>query len=399
MRFIRPYSLIITLGLMGCLEPYAIPDDPTFLDPLVVDGFIDAVQRKATVILSRTQHVAADTAYTKETDATVRIATSTGELLLLPELEPGRYELSNVPIDFIAKYTLHIETSDGVTFTSDQITLQKTPTIDSISWAAAPGDQYLDIKVSTEDPAIGAKYFLWSFEETWVYRSRFKSYMKWVGDTPVVRMPEEDVHTCYNSYKSSNILLANNQHLDRPVISDFVINKIPLGSQKIQERYSIIVTQRVLSAEEYKFQSDLKRTTESLGGLFDPITGYVEGNVHQDNDKQAFVLGFFSGGETQSKRVFIEYKDLPDQLKAISHPFLCSESRTCSVFMDARGNNSLPCEFLEDIGSATTGIIAAINNQRLNIPEFYVYAPLECTDCTIQGGVVTRPSFWPSHWQ
>lgn len=252
--------------LISCLDKYPVsrdlaPENP----PLVVEGFIDAGKQTATVVLTRAIPVMDETAPPREANANVRISVSNSETLKLPETEPGLYTLTNLHLDFEKKYSLLITTADGTGFTSDPITLQRTPAIDSITWGASAADDALDIMVNSHDTYGNGKFFIWNFEETWQYHSVFNSELKWVKGQAVPRDPGESVSSCFSTYKSKNILLATNQHLREQVISRVVINQIPKGAQKTQERYSILVNQRVLSPEEFKYQSELKRTTESLG--------------------------------------------------------------------------------------------------------------------------------------
>ncbi len=390
--------------MAGCLEPYTVNEKASDVRPLVVEAFIDAGRTTATVTLSRAQGINESQVSTKISGANVAISTSNGKTYALPEQGPGHYALDQIGIDFSTEYTLAITTAAGEQYLSDPVRITRTPPIDSVTWGASPAGDALDIMVSAHDLTGDARYFIWSFEETWEYHARYFSFMKWVNGTPVMRLPEEYVYTCFRDYQSSNILLATNDRLNLPVISEHVLTRIPARSERTQFRYSIEVTQRVLTQAEFQFQTSLRNTTENLGNLFDPMPNQVTGNVHHIEDRNIPVLGYFAGGEIVKKRVFIQFKDLPERIRIANEPALCPQvATTCNLYAPpktADGSETTLCEYFSDLQPSSVGVINEIRNPAIfNRVEAYTYAPIECTDCRQQGGTTTRPVFWPAYWQ
>lgn len=74
------YSSAILILCLSCIEPYHISTDPTVQDILVVDGFVNATEGTATVILSHVQHVDDSDVPPPEKNAHVSIECSTGEI-------------------------------------------------------------------------------------------------------------------------------------------------------------------------------------------------------------------------------------------------------------------------------------------------------------------------------
>jgi hypothetical protein len=383
------------LTVTSCLEPYQPDLEFPTQSSLVVNGFIDAAAGTATVTLTRAQAVQDIGTPPAVNGAMISITGSEGTDIDLAEVSPGNYLVNNFPVNFAEHYTLHISTPDGKTYESDQVRPRKTPAIDSVTYDLAPSGNALDIMVSANDLFGDSKYFIWSFEETWSYTARYFSNFKLVNRMPVARTPAEYVFTCYRTRQSSNILLATNEKLSLPVISEFVLNSIPKGSEKITSKYSVVVTQRVLSPEEFEFQTNLRNTTENLGGLFDPMPNPVTGNIHEVNQPDSPVLGYFAAGEEVKKRIFIELDDVPESIRTDGSQVDCPDVlTTCSI----AGAPVPPCEAITDLLPANVVILEDIYNRGLGIVDRWTYITIGCGDCRNQGGVTTRPQFWPSNW-
>ena len=140
----------------------------------------------------------------------------------------------------------------------------------------------INIYANTHDENNNGRYYQWRFVETWEYTSKyFPAYELRNG----VALPNMvNVNQCWITRPSSEILIASSTQLNENAIRNFPLIFIPKGSQKISRRYSIIVEQRSLTKEAYDFWNELKKTTENLGGLFDPLPSKVIGNLRSKND-------------------------------------------------------------------------------------------------------------------
>jgi hypothetical protein len=137
----------------------------------------------------------------------------------------------------------------------------------------------------------------------------------------------------------------------------------------------MLVKQRALSKEAYDFYFQLKKSTESLGGLFDPMPAQVLGNLHSDNPAEP-VLGYFSGGEISEKRIFIALSDLPRDLIQLPR-------YNCPV-------DSIP---VGDIRN-TANILLINSYGPREILGYTTAADRNCMDCRDEGGSIARPDFW-----
>jgi hypothetical protein len=151
---------------------------------------------------------------------------------------------------------------------------------------------------------------------------------------------------------------------------------IPVRSQKITVKYSIKVQQRALTLEAYEFWTQLKKSTESLGGLFDPLPSQVLGNLHSADNSSEPVLGYFSGGQVDSKRIFIPARDIPRELRL-------PPIQLCPI-------DSIPIDQIRNYPD-----MLLIGSYGMPITEGYVTSSgRNCMDCRDDGGALTKPDFW-----
>jgi hypothetical protein len=227
--------------------------------------------------------------------------------------------------------------------------------------------------VNTHDDLNLTHYYQWTFEETWEYTSNYPTAFR--IQNGVVIPIEENLYHCWLSENSNAILVGSTVQLSADVIRDFRLLSIPVPSLRLSHRYSMLVKQRALLKETFDFYSQLKKSTESLGGLFDPMPAQVLGNLHSDNANES-VLGYFSGGEVTEKRIFIRFIDLPPDLLELPRYSCPVDSITV-----AEVKNTSNIILINSYGSP--GIIGYTTALDRN-----------CMDCRDEGGTIQRPDFW-----
>lgn len=363
----------------ACIEPYDPPVDDRDVNFLVVDGFINATDGTASVKLTRTLPVASKETIPAESGAHVSIEDEQGVTSLLTETETGVYTGWIADISFDTRYRLIIRTRDSNEYASDLISLQETPPIDSISYSAVTDG--LEFAVSTHDVTRQSRYFRWKFWETYEYHSSFNSSFMFSGKDVVIRPADQSLFTCWRTIASSSILIGSTEHLSESVISKFPVTVVPEGSVKLSLKYSLLVRQQSLSPEAYNYWLNLQKSTEQLGGLFDPLPSEVRGNMHSTKNPTEKVIGFLSGGSVQETRIFLTYRDLPDELKTYNSFNPNCLLDTLSLMELATAPASI---FLVDAvyGEFTPDIVGYSTSTR------------ECIDCTSFGGTPKKPDFW-----
>jgi hypothetical protein len=377
MTFTKKHILLYALAAFlfsSCLDPYSPPATSGDVDLLVVDGFLSVTSSSVAVRLSHAVALDDSSVPPAERNANVRLEETDGGSVVLSGDANGNYTAAGLTIDASKKYRVHIQTLDGKEYFSDYVDVLKTPEIDSVTWR--PSDKDLTLYVNTHDDAGQSKYYLWNYVETYEYAAPYPAGYQVKNGEAVYLSVDERVDICWKTNLSTTILVTSSERLSTDLIRDFPLVVIPAGSTKISRRYSLLVNQRTLSKEAYTFWTQLQKTTESLGGLFDPMPSQVVGNVHSATSVTEPVLGFFSAGEEKQQRIFINNRELPDNIRRTSIAF-------CPL-------DSIPVELIKSFGDHTFlvypyGVPSTIG---------YVSTTIDCMDCRVKGGVTQKPDFW-----
>jgi hypothetical protein len=351
---------------------------------LVVEGYINSGKDSTMIYLSRTSGLDSIQIFS-ESGAQVEVQSEQGASYPLSEQKGGRYAVDQLPIDPAQKYRLHIKTSNGKEYLSDLSEVKISPPIDSINWKT--GTDLVTIYVSTHDDLKKSVYYQWSFEETWQYSSPYISNYIFDPQDPkrdslnlVPRLDAVVYNTCWLNNQSANINIGSSASLNADVIHEFPLQTISYdGSNRLVNRYSILVKQTVLSKDGYEWKQKLKKNTEELGSIFDAQPSETGGNVHCITDPTEQVIGFIGCSSQTERRIFINRYELPNV-------FVLTGFENCSVdsvdVKKIRDIFSSGYEWVIDLiykGNRITGVTGA---------------PSGCIDCRVKGGVNIKPSFW-----
>lgn len=372
------HTIILLAGtlLSSCIEPYEPKDTEAYADILVIDGSIDASSNRASVAVTHAMALTSTQSPEPESGAQITVEDQAGNTYALTESKPGQYETATLSIDVGKQYRLVVKTGNGKIYQSAYVQIQQTPPIDSISWK--PNIDGITIYANTHgNSALNSSgYYQWNFIETWEYTSRYYWSLK-IEDGQVVSVPaNQSLFYCWKTVPSTTITVGSSKKLTADVIREFPLTLVPKGSYQLSRKYSIIVQQRSLTEEGYNYWLQLQKTTQNVGGLFDPLPARVTGNFTCVTNPDEPVLGFFTGSTVNEQRIFVNAWDLPSDLHlGAPHPY-------CSV-------DSIPVGLISNY--ADLYLIGSYGKMLL---EGYLSTSRSCVDCTVQGGVTTKPDFW-----
>ena len=370
----KKFSTILFLLFAACrqtYEPPAISNPPNYL---VVEGFIENNGTDSTYFtLSRTVKVDSST-FTPETGARVLVEGSDNTSYPLIDIGNGRYGAPLYSLNPNTTYRIHIFTNNSKQYASDYVPLISSPPIDSINWVRLDNSAHQGIQIyaNTHDPQNNTHYYRWSYDECWEFHSPFESHYNYVPGQGVIQLLDPMDYDCWKYNSSSNILLATSTQLAQDVIYEAPVNFIPLGSQQITVRYSILVKQFALTSQAFAWWQILQKNTEQIGSIFGVQPSANPGNIHCLSDTSEQVLGYVGGGVTRSQRIFITN----DQVLPWDYNSGCVELIDTGKF---------GVDQLWDQGFLPYYIIPATGEIH--------YAFKTCIDCTLTGTNV-RPSFW-----
>ena len=395
MRKIFHFFLLL-LAAPGCVQKF----QPTLNSPpagyLVVEGIINSGGGPAIVTLSRTT-VLSDSSMFHESGAKVQVEGNDNSIYPFNEKGNGIYGTDQLLLSSAKGYRLRIKTTDGKEYLSDFSAPKTTPPIDSLNWKL--GSDGVRVYVNTHDPMNNTIYYKWDYEETWEIHSHYliAAYYDTLKDTqgnPIIDVNgnprlwvipatsiDYSLSKCWRTVPSTDILAESSIKLSNDVIADFPVSFIPLGSDKLAFKYSILVKQYAIPVDEYNFLQLMKKNTEQTGSIFSSQPSQLQGNIHCVSNPGETVMGYVSFCSVEDKRIFISYSQLAnwtviDTLGCQADSFYNRPDIVLQVFKK--------------------GLIPTIPLQvdfySGNIINFLA-APPSCVDCRLYG-TNQQPPFW-----
>jgi len=376
-------SLLFFLLAVACKKPYTPGVINSPKSYLVVEGVINT-NDTTTIKLSRTVNLSAGTTI-NPVEAAVTVESDAGESYPLTSTGLGVYKLINTSLSNSHKYRIYIRTAnDGKEYRSDYADVKDAPPIDSIGFKeTAKGIQ---IYVNAHDNNNATKYYRFDYWETWRFHAKYASeYISNGIDDVVFRPTEQRIFFCFQSDRSSSIVLGSTAKLAQDVLYQLPITEVSSTSEKIELKYSIQVRQYALTPDAYHFWESLKKNTEQLGSIFDAEPTQLQGNIHNIKDDSDIVIGYISAGSVATKRIFISNDQLPPEWVA-TYPYDCPLD---SLFY------SHPKTGFNDVKAfLVPGLEIPVSSfGRGPKPDGYTASSRECVDCTIRG-TTKQPDFW-----
>ena len=354
--------------MYGCIEPFSPPEVNSDERYLVVDGFLNVGNDTSKIELRHTQNTNESSAFFPETGAKLSVSGQTGEKYDFIETKNGMYILPPVNVSLSGKYHLSIKTRDGKEYVSDDVPVVVTPAIDSISYNYDQDRDAIVIKVNTHDPKNNTRFYKWKFEETYQYRTAYYSSLEVDLIKKALVSRKEDISLCYRTVPSTNIMLGSTIKLSSDEIRQLPLNIVQINTNKFYLKYSILIKQYGLSRAGFEYWTDLAKTTQGTGSLFDPLPSQVTGNIKSTTNPKELIFGYFSASTVTTKRIFI-----------------------------SRGLGSYPrCNppdtvFVSDAIKFPSGLLIGYVPEKSDL---VLQTTGYCADCRTQGGTTVKPSFW-----
>lgn len=372
---------------IGCLEVYNPPQIQDNDSYLVVEGFLDVSNKSCTIKLTRTLSLSGDSDSQLGDDISVIVESDDSRRFILTPKSDGVFSLQGMSVFPGGKYRLRILDGEDV-YVSSYVETSTTPPIDDLTWKIE--DEMVRLYVSTHNPEEGTRYYQWRFEETWEYHSAYWSNFELQGKGNIVlRDKHDELYYCWKTDRSSTINLSTTKSLDRDIISNFMLRELPMNSAQFQTRYSILVSQFSLTREEYDFWSQVRDNTASTGSLFDVQPSRIKGNMACENCDLP-ILGYFSANTVQQKRIFIKSEELP--LNYFEFDTGYENCRADSLLLKDVFKFDGPQMIVEELIETIEG--QGPRSPPIQILLGYWVSQPNCVDCTLKGGVTTKPSFW-----
>ncbi|MEI6049167.1 MAG: DUF4249 domain-containing protein [Bacteroidota bacterium] len=365
------FLFLFLLLLNGCIVQF-IPETSEDQNLLVVEGLITDQPGPNTIKLSKSLPLGGISSAKPLDGCNVTISDDLGNSYNLNEKVPGTY-LTN-PSDFQGvvgrSYTLHIKTNtsdNNLSYQSFPMQMKPVPPIDSIYYEKSilqekyPNSTEISvcqIYLDTHDPENNCKFYRWEYIETWEFRL---PYM-----VPNFR--------CWISGNSDKINIKSTSSFAEARINGYPLNYISNTTDRLKEKYSILVNQYSLNEDEYTYWEKLQNITEQVGGLYDITPASIPSNIWCVENSNEKVLGYFSVSASTSKRIFIK-----DRFLGI-----------VDLYNDCIADTIMGGAPIPNLGTYVWVII----DHPIPPPSYRVITRTKgCYDCTVRGTNV-EPIFW-----
>jgi len=394
--------LLMIPAICTCIDPF-FPRLDDYESLLVVEGLITDEKVPYEIILSRSiQNEDSDPE--RVTDARVYITDETGKKVDLENHGNGSYKTN--PDEFTGAtgktYTLHINTSDGNEYESTPALMLPVAGIENIYYEK--GEEFnsdqseslegIRIYVDAEYSSESSRYLRWEYEETWKFQLADYKRFNYINEFDI-RPVEEVKEYCWRHIKSSVILNGagikdqTNKIIKAPVC--FVASS---ASDRLSIQYSILVKQYSLSEEAYKFWNNLKQVNETGGTIYDKQPFPVVSNIHNLNNQDEKVLGYFQVSAVKQERKYITVSEL-DNLGIPKFRYDCNRFVVCPDDYPSSFGPPMTWDKLYNMFMDTHEFtfVEPIYNRPSNILQKLVFVQNECADCELTGST-EKPDWW-----
>ncbi len=379
MKYPKYILFIFFVGIFilgSCRKEFLPPELKVDYNYLVVDGVIkNSVDSPTIIVLSRTKKLTDTVLNSPESNATVIVEGSNGEIFHLAETSAGNYFIDHMILNSSDTYRLKINTTSGGEYLSDFVAVKQTQPIDSLNFKQ-PGD--LTVYVNTHDPSNATKYYRWDYVETALSTAEGQTDLGVNNGMIFIRDSTNQIYNCWHITNSTDIIIGSTVALTEDVVNEYPIITIPQNSEKIGLRYSILVKQYAITQEAYQYYKILKTNTEQQGSIFDVQPSQLKGNIYSVNNPDETVVGYVTASSVQQQRLFIRNDELTNWKRL--HP-----TGLCDIIQLPNDPN----------GYAYTYPDPAY------VPWYYtgqgfilVITRKPCVDCREQGGTNQKPSYW-----
>ena len=368
-----PYILLFSFLLLisSCITQF-IPQVTEDKEILVVEGLVTDQPEEYVIKLSMSLPLGSKSTARPLKGSIVSILDDMGTSFPLKETISGTYKTD--PTKFQGaigrSYTLHIKTTasaGNLNYVSSAMEMKPVPQIDSVYYEKKtirekdmfnPIMEGCQIYLNTHDATNNCKFYRWEFAETWEFHLPYT-------------VPN---NICWISANSDMINIKNTSVLGEDRILRYPVNFISNETDRLRERYSILVNQYSLNEEEYLYWEKLQTMSEQVGGLYDIIPSAIQSNVLCADNPNEKVLGFFSVSAATSKRIFIR-----DNFMGL-----------VNLYTNCIADTAFAGETVPNLNISSWVII----DHPIPPPAYRVYTYSKgCYDCTVRGTNI-KPLFW-----
>lgn len=372
--------LYLLVAITSCVDNYW-PKVDKYEGLLVVDGLLTNGNDTITVKLSTTSSIN-DIEYIPISGSEVYITDENQWETHLSETEPGTYIVldSSFSGQVGSSYQLHVNLPNGKNYISDTCILLPPSPIDSIYGLVESFEVENDIRglhgiqfyVDFHNDQPDKYNLLWRLSGTYKYEATMDIDYTYEGS--FIPYPDPDsLRTCWRTTQINDIIIFTNKYLDGNAVTRFPLAYISTETKKLSIRYSLLVNQLSVSEDAFDFWNSLKEQNIDQGNLYSQQPIQIKGNMHNLENSDEPVLGYFTVAGISKKRIYVNRPPVPFYYNI------------CTPDFDLRFIAFMPVStwpiYIDDI--MFLGYAMGPSN--------------DCFDCRLEGGSLKPPPFWVNY--
>lgn len=376
------YMLMLVMISSSCIKNYEPEILASDAKKYIVAGQVTEGDSLQKVNVSQTSPIG-DPSYIPVTGCHVTIYDDRNHQFALTDNGNGDYSVVIEPVYLMpgVSFKVEIKTPAGDHLGSDFDMLSTVSPMDSIYYHRKdieqnePGEFRIGIQfyIDVNGSEATSRYYRWEEFETWEYHAVYPLEWYYDGIVHHVVPPDYSRNVCWSTRRIPSILTLSTNNLDRNRYELFPLHYVSNKTQRLAYGYSLLVKQYAISEAAYSYWEQLRANSNPEGGLYEKQPLAIMGNMHDLDNADNNVLGFFSATSVVSRRIFI--KNVPDLI--LDYNTYCSPSKLI------RGVSEIePSEYPGYLLGDQYGYSATLLNA-------------ECINCLLLGGTIIKPSFWP----
>jgi hypothetical protein len=393
------YRLITAIiGLMlffaGCISPFE-PDIQGENGLLVVDGSLIKGRETQVIMISKTAPIVQPEFLPVE-DCNVRIMDNNGNEFVFDEESPGKYvaKIDDAWLNYDKQYKLIFTTSSGEDYESNYQDLLETAPVDSLygvpeyhysSVTGAESTRGMQFYVDLNAPVDASRYYRWVLEETWESHADKEIWGVYDGYTIKRFYPSDSLFRCWKTKDVTGLYAASTSNLSENRMTRIPLHFVEMSSPKMSIKYCATIKQYALNADAYDYWYEKERELNESGNIYTNQPSQPKSNIHNTNNPNEQVEGFFWVASSAVKHVFIKNITLPEGYSCSSIGTYCESTN----FDDIVASLYSSLTTFADILTEPPLYITVQHNT-----QYSIYLTPHCVDCRILGGDARKPDFW-----
>lgn len=377
---------MLIIMLSSCIKHYEPEISGSDAVKFVITGQVNRGDNIQRINISKTSSLS-ESKYLPVTGCKVKILDDKGNIYEAIDQKDGNY-ITVIPESKLAigsSFKVEINTPEGINIVSDFDQIHDCPDVDTVYYildslpSGNPTIYTKGIQFYTNLNAenTNSHNFRWEAIETYEYHSSFPIEWYYDGTLHHILPPDHSKSVCWRTAPVQDVFTLTTQNLTENKYNMYPFHFVDnVSLPRLLYGYSLLIRQYAISEAAFTYWEKLRINSNEQGGLYEKQPLVIKGNMHNITNPDQKVLGFFGAATVKSKRIFVKkVENLPLEYQSVC---------TAEGEEPRRGGlKGIPTTFYPAYLYATDyGFSMIILDSK-------------CYDCTLAGGSVTKPDFWP----